>query len=97
MSRAKAELALVANAAIWGATFVLVKEALGGISPALFLASTFQVMWWRARLWAGSSAIMFTGNATIATWTRSDQQPKNFSTTYASEPRCSNWVIAAWE
>ena len=43
MSRGKAELALVANAAIWGATFVLVKEALGGISPALFLAVRFSV------------------------------------------------------
>ena len=43
VSRARAELALVANAAIWGATFVLVKEALGGISPALFLAARFSV------------------------------------------------------
>jgi drug/metabolite transporter (DMT)-like permease len=43
VSRAKAELALVANAAIWGATFVLVKAALGGISPALFLAARFSV------------------------------------------------------
>ena len=43
MTRAKAELALVANAAIWGATFVLVKEALGNISPALFLAVRFAV------------------------------------------------------
>ncbi|HMC63288.1 MAG TPA: DMT family transporter [Candidatus Solibacter sp.] len=36
-------MALVANAAIWGATFVLVKEALGGISPALFLAARFSL------------------------------------------------------
>jgi drug/metabolite transporter (DMT)-like permease len=43
VSRAKAELALVANAAIWGATFVLVKEALNGISTALFLALRFSV------------------------------------------------------
>ena len=43
MNRTRAELALVANAAIWGATFVLVKEALGGISPALFLAARFSV------------------------------------------------------
>ena len=43
MNRGRAELALVANAAIWGATFVLVKEALGGISPALFLAARFSL------------------------------------------------------
>jgi len=43
VNRGKAELALVANAAIWGATFVLVKEALGGISPALFLAARFSL------------------------------------------------------
>jgi drug/metabolite transporter (DMT)-like permease len=43
MSRTRAELALAANAAIWGATFVLVKEALGGITPALFLAARFSL------------------------------------------------------
>ena len=43
MTRTRAELALVGNAAIWGATFVLVKEALGGISPALFLAARFSL------------------------------------------------------
>ena len=41
--RARAELALVANAVIWGATFVLVKGALGHISPAFFLAIRFSV------------------------------------------------------
>jgi len=41
--RARAELALVANAVMWGATFVLVKGALGNISPALFLAVRFSV------------------------------------------------------
>jgi drug/metabolite transporter (DMT)-like permease len=43
VTRTRAELALVANAGIWGATFVLVKEALGGISPALFLALRFSL------------------------------------------------------
>lgn len=43
MSRSKAELALAGNAAIWGVTFVLVKEALGNVSPALFLALRFSV------------------------------------------------------
>lgn len=43
MNRRKAELALAANAAIWGATFVLVKAALRDISPALFLAVRFSV------------------------------------------------------
>ena len=41
--RARAELALVANAVMWGATFFLVKGALGNISPALFLAVRFSV------------------------------------------------------
>ena len=36
-------MALGANAVIWGATFVLVKQALGDISPALFLAVRFSV------------------------------------------------------
>jgi drug/metabolite transporter (DMT)-like permease len=43
VTRSRAELALVGNAAIWGATFVLVKGALGNISPALFLALRFSV------------------------------------------------------
>ena len=43
MSRWKAELALGFNACIWGVTFVLVKGALGGISPMLFLLLRFSV------------------------------------------------------
>ncbi len=43
MSRGKAELALVFNVVIWGTTFVLVKSALQGISPILFLAIRFSV------------------------------------------------------
>lgn len=37
----KAESALVLNTLVWGATFLLVKSALGGISPLLFLALRF--------------------------------------------------------
>ncbi len=43
MNRSKAELALLFNAGIWGITFVLVKSALHGISPVLFLAMRFSV------------------------------------------------------
>jgi drug/metabolite transporter (DMT)-like permease len=43
VNRRKAELALGANAVIWGTTFVLVKAALRDISPALFLAVRFSV------------------------------------------------------
>ena len=43
MSRGKAELALVFNVVIWGTTFVLVKNALLGISPILFLAIRFSI------------------------------------------------------
>jgi drug/metabolite transporter (DMT)-like permease len=38
-----AEVALIANTAIWGATFVLVKSALTGVSPLLFLALRFSL------------------------------------------------------
>jgi drug/metabolite transporter (DMT)-like permease len=38
-----AEAALVANTAVWGATFVLVKGALADISPLLFLAFRFSL------------------------------------------------------
>ena len=41
MNRRKADLALVFNAVIWGSTFILVKEALGYVSPLLFLAIRF--------------------------------------------------------
>jgi drug/metabolite transporter (DMT)-like permease len=41
--RRAAEAALVANTVIWGATFVLVKSALAGISPLLFLALRFSL------------------------------------------------------
>jgi len=39
----KAEFALLFNTVIWGATFTLVKTALGGISPILFLALRFSL------------------------------------------------------
>jgi drug/metabolite transporter (DMT)-like permease len=42
-ARRAAEVALVANTAIWGATFVLVKSALTGVSPLLFLALRFSL------------------------------------------------------
>jgi drug/metabolite transporter (DMT)-like permease len=41
--RLKADAALAANTIIWGATFVVVKSALGGISPVLFLALRFSL------------------------------------------------------
>lgn len=41
--RATAELALVFNTLVWGATFILVKSALGDISPLLFLALRFSL------------------------------------------------------
>jgi drug/metabolite transporter (DMT)-like permease len=41
--RRAAEAALVSNTAIWGATFVLVKSALTGVSPLLFLALRFSL------------------------------------------------------
>ena len=43
MNRRKAELALLFNACLWGATFVLVKGALREISPVLFLAIRFSL------------------------------------------------------
>jgi drug/metabolite transporter (DMT)-like permease len=41
--RSAAELALVFNTLVWGATFMLVKAALDGISPLLFLALRFSL------------------------------------------------------
>ncbi len=41
--RALAEAALVVNTIVWGATFTLVKNALGGISAILFLALRFSL------------------------------------------------------
>ena len=41
--RWKADLALVANALIWGATFTTVKEALADASPVLFVAVRFSL------------------------------------------------------
>lgn len=43
MNRTKADLALVLNTFIWGATFVVVKQALEEVSPLLFLALRFSV------------------------------------------------------
>jgi len=39
----KADLALLGNAVIWGATFVLVKDALSDASPVLFVAVRFTI------------------------------------------------------
>jgi drug/metabolite transporter (DMT)-like permease len=41
--RAAAELALALNTLVWGATFIMVKSALTGISPLLFLAIRFSL------------------------------------------------------
>lgn len=41
--RKTAEAALAVNTAIWGSTFVLVKSALTGVSPLLFLAFRFSL------------------------------------------------------
>jgi drug/metabolite transporter (DMT)-like permease len=41
--RGAAELALAGNTLVWGSTFVLVKDALGAISPVLFLAVRFSL------------------------------------------------------
>ena len=43
MNRRKAEAALLFNVVIWGVTFQLVKSALHGISPVLFLAMRFSL------------------------------------------------------
>ena len=43
MSRWKAETALLGNTILWGASFVIVKGALAGISPILFLALRFSL------------------------------------------------------
>ncbi len=42
-NRRLAELALVLNTVVWGATFTLVKSALGGVSAILFLALRFSL------------------------------------------------------
>jgi drug/metabolite transporter (DMT)-like permease len=41
--RARAEAALLFNTVLWGATFVLVKQALNDVSPLLFLAMRFSL------------------------------------------------------
>lgn len=43
MNRRRAEAGLLLNTIVWGATFVVVKNALGGISPMLFLALRFSL------------------------------------------------------
>jgi drug/metabolite transporter (DMT)-like permease len=43
VNRRKAEAGLLLNTVVWGATFVLVKEALTNISPIFFLALRFSV------------------------------------------------------
>lgn len=43
MNRRKADLALLFNVVVWGATFILVKTALLDISPLLFLALRFSL------------------------------------------------------
>ena len=43
MNRRKADLALVGNTVVWGATFVMVKSALADVTPILFLALRFSL------------------------------------------------------
>src|SRR5262245_20652917 len=41
--RLRADLALVGNTVAWGCTFVVVKQAIEGVSPLLFLAMRFLI------------------------------------------------------
>ena len=72
MNRRKAELALLFNVVIWGATFVLVKSALHEISPVLFLAIRFSlatvalVALFRAWKWRALTAPHVTGKMLAA-------------------------------
>jgi drug/metabolite transporter (DMT)-like permease len=43
VNRRRADLALLGNAVIWGATFTLVKEVIRSVSPILFLALRFSL------------------------------------------------------
>lgn len=43
MTRRRADLLLIAAAAVWGVSFVVVKEALASASPLLFLAARFTI------------------------------------------------------
>jgi drug/metabolite transporter (DMT)-like permease len=43
VNRRRADLALLGNAVIWGATFTLVKEVMRSVSPILFLALRFSL------------------------------------------------------
>ncbi len=56
--RAAAELALVFNTLVWGATFILVKSALADISPLLFLALRFSLA-------TAALALFFRGSLTF--------------------------------
>jgi drug/metabolite transporter (DMT)-like permease len=72
VNRRKAELALLFNVVIWGATFVLVKSALHEISPVLFLAIRFSlatvalVALFRAWKWRALTAPHVTGKMLAA-------------------------------
>ena len=72
MNRRQAELALLFNVVIWGATFVLVKSALHEISPVLFLAIRFSlatvalVALFRAWKWRALTAPHVTGKMLAA-------------------------------
>ena len=62
MNRWKAEAALLGNTVVWGTSFVIVKGALGGVSPILFIALRFSlatlvllaIFRRRLRAWSGA-------------------------------------------
>ena len=72
MDQRRAELALLLNCILWGATFVLVKSALDLISPVLFLAWRFSlatlalviILVWRS--WVGRSLGSARGDRRLA-------------------------------
>jgi len=62
VNRWKAEAALLGNTVVWGTSFVIVKGALGGVSPILFIALRFSlatlvllaIFRRRLRAWSGA-------------------------------------------
>lgn len=59
--RARADLALVAVCLVWGATFVIVKQALAEVSAILFLAVRFSIA-------AAALAVLFRGRGAHHHW-----------------------------
>jgi drug/metabolite transporter (DMT)-like permease len=101
--RFRAEVALLFNTLLWGSTFVLVKAALAGVSPLLFLALRFSLATAALVVLFGASAFAKVGtrerlphDGDASGWGRRSRLPTGSAGQLAAGALCGTFLFAGY-